>query len=91
MVEGQQHEGIKMAWKLSRHESHRKFMGHPQTWDSFRTNQQATNHKKWADRTAGQGVVLQRKDKLEFEKPLLKACLTGSKLWKPPREDKLNT
>jgi len=31
MVEGQQHEGIKMAWKLSRHESHRKFMGHSQT------------------------------------------------------------
>jgi len=31
MVQGQQNQGINMAWKLSRYESHRKFMGHPQT------------------------------------------------------------
>ena len=54
-------------------------------------NQQATNHKKWADRIADQGVALQRKDKVDFEKPLLKACLKGSKLWKPPKEDRPNT
>jgi len=28
---GRQNVGSKMAWKLSRYESHRKFMGHPIT------------------------------------------------------------
>jgi len=65
MVQGQQNQGIDMAWKLSRYESHRKFLGHPQTWDLFRVNQQTANHKKRAGRTADQGVVLlQENDKI---------------------------
>jgi len=60
-------------------------MGHPKTWDSFLTNQQATNHKKRADRASDQGVVLQRKDNLMLKNPF-KSMPDKIKALKPSKE-----